>query len=708
MYSYDHVAHGFAARLTPFQASHLRGLPGILSVIPDRFQQLHTTRTPQFLGLNDGSGLWPNSRYGDDVIIGVFDSGIWPEHVSFSDFGLTSVPKRWKGTCETGPEFPSCNRKLIGARAFYKGSEAKMGHRVDVDGADSRSPRDTHGHGTHCAATAGGASVKNAGFHNYSVGEAKGIATRARIASYKVFWKNGGANSDVLAGLNQAVEDGVDVMSISMGPGDPGFNPYHKDPIAVATFGAMEKGILVSCAAGNYGLSGPKIIDNLAPWLLTVGSSTIDRESRADVILGDGQVFPGISLYYGDAISQDTFLEIVHLQSSDSSKMCLEGSLPATQVAGKIVVCSFGGTLGEYKAGYVKAAGGAGMISIMFDQLEALEPEIYAIPATAVTTNSGSKIIAYISSKLSEDKKPIAKFNFRGSVTGSSASPAPKIAYTSSTGPNQLTPEILKPDVIAPGVNILAARSGSDAEFIMHSGTSMACPHVSGLAALLRNAFPKWSPAAIKSALMTTAYTVDNSGKYITVMGFTSGFKEKVSTPLQHGSGHVDPNKALNPGLVYDIAPSDYDAFLCTVGYQYDEALLKVFVKDRKVDCNSIGLSSAGDLNYPSFSVVFESGKSQIVKYKRVVTNVGTSADAIYKLRIRSRTPHVKISVSPTKLVFSKEITSLPYEITFETRPNDLNEAFGSIEWYDGEHVVRSPIAFLWGSTTSTSLISSA
>ncbi|RZC85416.1 hypothetical protein C5167_041602 [Papaver somniferum] len=260
----------------------------------------------------------------------------------------------------------------------------------------------------------------------------------------------------------------------------------------------------------------------------------------------------------------------------------------------------------------------------------------------------------------------------------------------------------------AKGVNILAASIGYGAdptslkEFTMMSGTSMACPHVSGLGALLRKAYPKWSPAAIRSSLMTTAYDVDNSGKYISDVG-----TGKFSTPFQHGSGHVDPNRALNPGLVYDIVPNDYEAFLCSIGYDADQ--ISVFVSGKKtVDCKSIGLSSPGDLNYPSFSAVFKSG-SDTVKYKRVVKNVGSSANAVYKLKIRSRTPFVKISVSPTKLVFSKDTTSLSYEITFESRLTDMDtakEAFGSIEWYDGVHVVKSPIAFRWG-VTATSLLSS-
>ncbi|XP_026429863.1 subtilisin-like protease SBT1.4 [Papaver somniferum] len=431
-----------------------------------------------FLGLNDGFGLWPDSGYGDGVIIGVFDTGIWPEHISFNDSGYTSVPNRWKGICETGPDFPTCNRKLIGAQAFYKGLEAHLGHRVDVDGKESRSPRDTAGHGTHCAATAAGIPVANAGFHNYSVGEAKGIATRARLASYKVLWDIGGVDSDTLAAIDQGVKDGVDVMSISIAK-SYGTPPYDKDPLTIATFGAVEKGILVSCSAGN---DWDRVISNVAPWMLTVGASTIDREFRADVILGDGQVFPGVSLYNG---VHDTFLEIVYIQRGDgTSEMCVDGSLSAAQVAGKIVVC-----LGDGSE-VAKAAGGFGMIQMgMVEQFEMLSSKFYPIPATQVNKISGFKIIEYITNS----KNPMAKIDFRGTVTGSSSSSAPKVHYYSSIGPNRITPEILKPDVIAPGVDILAAKSGSDDEFLLMTGTSMACPHVSGLAAMLRNAFPKWS-----------------------------------------------------------------------------------------------------------------------------------------------------------------------------------------------------------------------
>ncbi|XP_026440624.1 subtilisin-like protease SBT1.4 [Papaver somniferum] len=707
IYTYDHAIHGFAARLTHSQVGHLRSLPGFVSIIPDSVHQLqlHTTYSPQFLGLNDGFGIWPTSNYGEDVIIGVLDSGIWPKHPSFNDSGLTPVPKRWKGICEEGTDFQEtlCNRKLIGARAFYKGLEEGLGHRVDKDGTESRSPSDTNGHGTHCAGIAAGSSVQKAGSHNYAVGEAKGMATRARIASYKIHWGHvGGDLSDILAAGDQAAADGIDVLSMSVADG--GFKEL-RDALAQLTFGLMQKGIFVSTSGGNDGPK-PKTVENLAPWVLTVGASTMDRELRADVILGDGQVIPGVSPFFEDAIV--TGYSEFYYGDNSNSQGCLGGSLSSTEVAGKIVVCDSTGLNSAWEQGtVVKSAGGVGMIIIgnkPAAQLLTSESRS-SVPAVEVSDTYGSKILDYIR----RSRSPTATIKIQGTVTGSSLFPAPKLAAFSSRGPNKITPEILKPDIIAPGVNILAAKTGFGAgttdEFEVKSGTSMACPHMSGLAALLRSVYPEWSPAAIKSALMTTAYDVDNSGKYIT--DIASG---KFSTPFQQGSGHVDPNKALNPGLVYDITPSDYEAFLCWMGYDATE--MSVFVKDKKVDCDSIRASSSpGDLNYPSFSVVFESGKTGKVKHRRVLTNVGNSADAVYKVKIRSRTSSVKISVSPTKLVFTANKKSLPYEIMFESAPGTTEtEAFGSIEWYDGEHVVRSPIAFSWGTATpaTASLISSA
>ncbi|KAI3968906.1 hypothetical protein MKW92_034608 [Papaver armeniacum] len=689
LYIYTHVFHGFAARITPSQASHLLNLPGIVSILPEEIYQLETTRSPAFLGLSENYGLWPNSSYGEDVIIGVLDSGVWPELPSFSDTGLSPVPSRWKGICETGPDFPvtSCNRKLIGARAFYTGRKVLN---------ESISPRDTGGHGTHCASIAAGSPVKNAAFYQYAVGEAKGVATRARIAVYKVCWSTGCGNSDILAAMDQAVADGVDVISLSVGPRGVA-RPYHLDTFAIASFGAMENGILVSTSAGNAG-PGASTTNKVAPWMLSVGASTVDREFHADVILGDGKTFDGISLYSGKPYA-NAAKKLVYAGDIGNEFCSKNFGSNSSKVAGNIVLCNSGGGFGRpRKMNTVNTAGGVGLI-LVEDPTEAgygSSAFVSGAPVAAVDRVTGAAIREYI--KL--DGNPTATFKFERTVIGNSP-PAPKVAIISSRGPNNLTPEILKPDVIAPGINILAG--WIESSFSIKSGTSMACPHASGLAALLLQAHPKWSPAAIKSALMTTAYNIDNSGKYISDL--STG---RLSTPFGHGSGHVDANRALNPGLVYDIVADDYVAFLCSIGYTQRQ--ISVFVKSQKVDCRSVALSSPGNLNYPSFSVVFQPGKVDTVKYKRVVKNVGSSVDVVYKLRIRNRTPYVAISVSPTKLVFDKDSTSLSYEITFIsslTDPETAKHEFGSIEWYDEVHVVRSPIAFRWGSSITASLISS-
>ncbi|KAF2300947.1 hypothetical protein GH714_018519 [Hevea brasiliensis] len=626
-------------RLASAQAAALRRVPGVLSIVPDQIRQLHTTRTPHFLGLSTGSGLWPNGAYGEDVIIGVLDTGIWPEHPSFSDSGLSPVPDNWKG---------------------YVSYQGKPN-----DGSrDSASPRDTEGHGTHTASTAAGSFVHNASFYEYAPGEARGMASKARIAAYKICWSLGCFDSDILAAMDQAIADGVHVISLSVGA--TGYAPqYDHDSIAIGAFGANQHGIVVSCSAGNSG-PDPFTAVNIAPWILTVGASTIDREFPADVVLGDGRIFGGVSLYSGEPLVDDK-LPLVYAGDC-GSKYCFMGSLSPSKVKGKIVVCDRGMNARVEKGSAVKLAGGLGMIMAnTADSGEELIADSHLIPATIVGEIAGNQIRQYI--KLSQF--PTATIVFHGTVIGTSP-PAPKVAAFSSRGPNHLTPEILKPDVIAPGVNILAGWTGASAptdldidprrvEFNIISGTSMSCPHVSGIAALLRKAYPNWSPAAIKSALVTTAYNLDNSGK--SILDLATGSE---STPFVHGAGHVDPNSALNPGLVYDMDTSDYIAFLCTIGY--DSKRIAVFV----------GGTATLD---------------------RVVKNVGSSVNAIYEVKVNAPA-NTEVKVSPSKLEFNAENQILSYDITFSSAglgwSSISSQSFGSIEWSDGTHRVRSPIAIKW------------
>ncbi|KMT04813.1 hypothetical protein BVRB_7g169840 [Beta vulgaris subsp. vulgaris] len=702
IYSYTHSATGFAASLSAAQAAELRSHPAVLSIIPDQVHQVQTTRTTQFLDLSEGSGLWPQSDQGSEIIIGVIDTGIWPGHRSFSDVGYGPVPTTWKGSCPVGdPDFPagSCNKKLIGAYAFYAGYEANYGR---LPRKERKSPKDYNGHGTHCASIAAGSKVVNAALFNYAKGTARGVATKARIAAYKACWGSECQDSDILAAMDKAIKDGVHIISASIGS-FPAVQ-YDFSAIAIGSAHAAQSGVLVSSAAGNDG-PGRGTVSNVAPWMLVVGASSIDRQFEADVTLADGRTFSGVTLYPGDPSADAQFLPIVTGENS-GSKNCKRGQLQKTKVKGKIVVCEYGKIADTEMSYSVQEAGGAGMILINDANWGAeLRSQAYFIPAVMVSYSAGDAIKKYASTPTI---KTSAKIKFRGTVTGSATPSSPRVAAFSSRGPNIVNTEILKPDVIAPGVNILAAWSGAAGptgldfdtrrvEFNIISGTSMACPHVSGLAAMLKKAHPTWTPAAIMSAIMTTAYNIDSTGKEIIDVSTLLP-----STPFVRGSGHIDPNKAVDPGLVYDLQVSDYIAFLCTAGYTKN-MIRVIFKAPAVIDCASQKLSSPGNLNYPSFSVVFR-GATNKVKYTRVVKNVGSSKNAVYKVNVKAPL-NVQISVAPSTLTFTSTVQTLSYDITFTSTSRGAS-SFGSIEWSDGNHHVRSPIAIQWKSAEQEFLAS--
>ena len=699
LHLYDTVFHGFSALLTHQQVASLSSHPSVLAIFEDRRRQLHTTRSPQFLGLRNQRGLWSESDYGSDVIIGVFDTGIWPERRSFSDANLGPIPRRWKGVCEAGVRFSArnCNRKLIGARYFSKGQEA---------GADSinplnetiefRSPRDADGHGTHTASTAAGRYAFRASMAGYASGVAKGVAPKARLAVYKVCWKDSGCfDSDILAAFDAAVADGVDVISISIGGGDGISSPYYLDPIAIGSYGAVARGVFVSSSAGNDGPSGMSVT-NLAPWLTTVGAGTIDRDFPAEVVLGDGRRLSGVSLYSGAPLKGRMY-QLVYPGKSGvmADSLCMENALDPSIVRGKIVVCDRGSNPRVAKGLVVKKAGGVGMILANgISNGEGLVGDAHLIPACAVGADEGNAIKAYISSSAS----PAATLDFKGTVLG--IKPAPVLASFSARGPNGLNPEILKPDLIAPGVNILAAwtdavgPSGLDSdtrrtEFNILSGTSMACPHVSGAAALLKSAHPDWSPAAIRSAMMTTATLVDNRN-----MPLVDQATGKASTPYDFGAGHLNLGLAMDPGLVYDIANSDYVDFLCAIGY--GPKLIQVITRSRP-NCPA-RKPLPENLNYPSFVALFPvSSRGLSTKtFFRTVTNVGP-ANSVYRVRVELHAKGVTVTVRPSQLAFSEAVKRRSFVVTVTADSRNLmlgksGAVFGSLSWTDGNRVVRSPI----------------
>lgn len=701
LYTYSNVVHGFSTRLTEAEARSLESQPGILSVLPEMKYELHTTRSPRFLGLDQNGEFFPESSSVSDVVIGVFDTGVWPESKSFDDTGLGPIPSSWKGQCEYGTNFSSsnCNRKLIGARSFSKGYVAALGPIDELK--ESNSPRDDDGHGTHTATIAAGSVVPDANLFGYAYGTARGMAARARVAVYKVCWLGGCFSSDILKAMDAAIDDNVNVMSLSLGGG---MSKYYRDSVAIGSFAAMEKGIFVSCSAGNAGPSSLSL-SNVAPWITTVGAGTLDRDFPAYANLGNGQNYSGVSLYRGDQLPSKMLPFVYAGNASDATNgnLCMTDTLKPEKVKGKVVLCDRGVNARVQKGSVVKAAGGVGMVLANTDANgDELVADAHLLPATAVTQKAGDDIKSYLSSH------PNATISILFEGTKLGIEPSPVVAAFSSRGPNSITSQILKPDIIAPGVNIIASWAGSvgptglvedsrHVDFNIISGTSMSCPHVSGLAALLKAAHPDWTPAAIRSALMTTAYTEYKNGKKLEDLA-----TGKSSTPFDHGSGHVDPVSALNPGLIYDLRTEDYLSFLC--GLDYSESQIQLLAR-RNFSCDSTKKYNITDLNYPSFAVTFDTAQSgnsvasddgtTIVKYTRTLTNVGSPAT--YRVSISIESKSVKISVEPASLSFAHVNEKKSYTVTFmgSTMPSNTN-TFGRIEWSDGKHIVASPVAVSW------------
>ncbi|XP_057792020.1 subtilisin-like protease SBT1.1 [Salvia miltiorrhiza] len=689
LYVYENAISGFSARLTKQHLEALVKADGFLSATMDELYNLHTTHSPHFLGLEEGTGLWDAENLASDVIIGVVDTGIWPEHPSFRGTGLPPVPSRWKGKCKAGPKFAAskCNRKLIGAKAFFKGYEVIAG-RVN-ETLDYRSPRDSNGHGTHTASTAGGNLVKGASFLGLAKGTAAGMRYTARIAAYKACYQLGCASSDILAAMDQGVGDGVDVLSLSLGGGS---KPYYTDNIAIAAFRAVQKGVFVSASAGNSGPSASSV-SNTAPWIATVAASYTDRVFPTRVELGDGQILRGASLYSGKAPTRALPLAYGDTAGGRGAKFCTGNSLSPKLVKGKIVICDRGINGRVEKGEQVKTAGGAGMILANGEnQGEELLADAHVLPATSLGAAAAKALKIYSNSTTNAT----AVITFQGTVYNS---PAPVVAAFSSRGPSLFGPDIIKPDITAPGVNILAAwppnvsptELTSDrrrVRFNIVSGTSMSCPHISGLAALLKSLHRNWSAAAIKSAMMTTAYILDSQGSPIADAAASS-----FATPFAFGSGHVSPQKAADPGLIYDVSTKDYLTYLCSLSYNSTQ--IGLFLGGNVTCPNASGFLT-GDLNYPSFAAQFNSAaKNTTATYKRRVTNVGIPVSS-YAVKV-SEPQGISIIVRPRVLNFRKIGEKLSYKVTFIAKGSvSANFSFGSLVWVSDKHSVTSPIAVTW------------
>ncbi|KAK1399598.1 Cucumisin [Heracleum sosnowskyi] len=668
LYSYGRSFNGFVAKLADAEVAKLTAVKGVVSVFPNRKLQIHTTRSWDFLGVPRSDPLKPTEG---SVIVGMLDTGLWPESRSFQDENFGVPPLKWKGTCQSN-NF-TCNNKVIGGRYYDIANIANPG-------SDIMSPRDTEGHGSHTASTVAGQEVKNASLYGIGEGVARGGVPNARIAVYKVCWGPGCNDVDILAAFDDAIADGVDIISVSLGSILP--TPYHKSSISIGSFHAMKKGILTSCSAGNSGPSR-RHISNYYPWALTVAASTIDRKLVTKLLLGDGQTIIGTSLngftlngtafplvYSGD-VNNITFGV-----DPGESRQCLWGTL-SSEAEGGIVLCD-----ANYDGVAARMANAAGII-MPFSDLETAVS--FSVPAVMISYEDHAKLFDYIRTTV----KPIATILHTEAFKDIMA---PLVTEFSSRGPNPISPEILKPDITAPGANILAAWSPlalfsvdifdkRTVDYNIISGTSMSCPHATGAAAYVKASHPDWSPAAIKSALMTTATIMDP--------------RKNSDAEFAYGSGQIDPLKAVDPGLVFDASEADYVDFLCNEGY--NASLVRLISGDAS-NCSTPG--KTWDLNYPSFALSLLDGEEVSATYTRTVTNVG-SPNCTYHYEAFLPPPFTVV-VEPIVLTFAEVGEEKSFTLKIVGPPiAQVPIVSGSLVWTDGNYTVRSPIVIFNNIPTS-------
>lgn len=675
LHRYSVTFNGFAASMTSTDAAKLARTAGVKAVIKDEKRKLDTTRTPEFLGLTKPGGIWdqlggPQRNAGAGVVVADLDSGLWPENPSVAPLRNPKAVPQFSGTCQTGEQWTAanCTTKVIGARYYTAGVTAGVGDIKTAFPYEYLSARDADGHGTHTATTAAGNYNVPVTVAGQPFGNASGMAPNARLAVYKICWGRAEANagcftSDSVRAIEDATTDGADVINYSIS----GSLNSSVDAVELAFFGAAEAGVFVSASAGNSG-PGESTVAHNSPWLTSVAAGTLDRKATKSVTLGNGATYTGVGLGAAVPSSPIALSSTVGAAGQDATdvRLCFAGSLDPAKVTGKIIVCDRGVNGRTEKSQEVQRAGGVGMV-LANTSPNSLNADVHVIPTVHVDEVAGAAIKAYVTGTAN----PTASL---GAGVQELGVKAPQVAAFSSRGPAlDADGDILKPDIMAPGVDVLAgfspANGGRNYDFL--SGTSMSSPHIAGLAALLIQKHPRWSPMMVKSALLTTASVKDNKGAPISTD--TNG----PAGPFDYGSGQVTINSAASPGLVYDSNSTDWVKWLCGTGQ----------LSATGPNCTATGSIDPSDLNQPNIAIGALAGKQVVT---RTVTNV-SRLPGLYIPQI-VKPAGVNVTVSPRFLIV-RPGGKATYKVTFTRTTAAFDEyAFGSLTWVNGLNKVRSQL----------------
>lgn len=722
LHSFRYALNGFAAELTPAELGRLARRPEVRHIWRDTVHELKTNNSSRFLGLLDqNGGLRADlGLTGEDIVVGIIDSGIAPDHPALRDYE-THVPRacqgRWaraswlglwlchslkrnpprttvygppagfSGICQAGEGFPadSCNNKIVGARYYLDGFLFAN----ELDPGEHRSPKDADGHGTHIATIVAGNHV-TASLFGTRIGEISGIAPRARVAVYKACWLKPGerrascATSDLARAIDDAVADGVDIISYSVGSLETDLTAAED----IALLNAFDAGVLSVVAAGNDGPDNATIgSPSSAPWVLTVAASTQTgtRYEQAIEITAPPDLAGGIDMReasFTRPLDESGPVEAALVLADDGESILGDGGLGspydaceplqnAADLAGAVALIERGGCDFVVKLERAAEAGAAAAIvyNTAGDPIVMNAQRRVGIPGVMIGSADGFALAdALAAGEAVEVRLERGVFTERRD-TGN------EVADFSSRGPDLSEPDFVKPDVTAPGVNILAGNSpdapyGIRGEYYQYlSGTSMAAPEVAGIAALIKEARPDWTPGMIKSALMTTAYTD------VTIEG-----GEFLANAFEMGSGHVDANAAIDPGLVYDTRYADHAAYLCGL----DDPILPA------ADCDAL---AAGGYSFDSAQVNLPSvGVAELIPgdvIRRRVTNIGPPAS--YSASVEAP-PGVSVTVSPPELSLATG-ESAEFELGLDVvgAPYDYWQ-FGTLNWTDGTHTAGTPL----------------